>query len=121
MKSRTHPPRIDALRTVQRSEDDAASVGADSDLELESFTDIERSGRGLTGLTVRERAFDGVELDVTRATLRHVDVRGPEFGAVHGLEGIAGVEGIAGATVNEAQVADLAQLFALQPCIIAER
>jgi hypothetical protein len=31
------------------------------------------------------------------------------------------VEGIAGATVNEAQVADLAQLFALQPCSIVER
>jgi uncharacterized protein YjbI with pentapeptide repeats len=217
MKSTTHPPRIDALREVQRTDGDAASVDADRDLEFESFTDANLSGRDLTGLTLRECAFDAVDLDdanlrgarflettlsgvhapvlrmsrstmrdvllersrlgsaelfdttwngvrirqcklgyvnlrgstltdvifedctideldlggvtatrvafpgttvktldVTRATLKHVDLRGLDFRAVHGLEGLAG------ATVNEVQVAELAQLFAAQLGIVVE-
>ncbi len=215
MTSRTHPPRIDTIRIVQRTEGDAAALDTDDDREFESFTDVDFSGRDLTGLTLRECALNGVDLDdtnlrggrfiettltsvnapvlrmsrsswndvllersrvgsaelfdtawnavhirgcklgyvnlrgstlrdvifedctideldlggvtatrvafpgttvttldVTRARLTHVDLRRLDFRRVHGLEGLAG------ATVNDAQLAELAPLLAAQLGIV---
>lgn len=81
MRSRTHPPRIDALRTVHRAVGDAASLAIDGDRELEIFADADLSGRDLTGLTLRECAFDRVDLD--DADLRGARLLESTFAGVH--------------------------------------
>ncbi|MET1051501.1 MAG: pentapeptide repeat-containing protein [Mycetocola sp.] len=86
MKSTTHPPRVgsrDSLdrAAVHRSAGDAASIEADEERELEFFTDVDLSGRELTGLTLRECAFDGLDLD--DANLRGARVIETVLSAVH--------------------------------------
>lgn len=65
MKSQTRPPKIDELRVVQRTDGDASSLEADDDREFELFTDADLAGRDLTGITLRECAVDGADLDDT--------------------------------------------------------
>ena len=81
------------------------------------FEDCTIDELDLGGVTATRVAFPGTTvktLDVTRATLTHVDLRGLDFRAVHGLEGLAG------ATVNDMQLAELAPLFAAQLGIVVE-
>ena len=81
------------------------------------FEDCTIDELDLGGVTATRVAFPGTTvktLDVTRATLAHVDLRGLDFRAVHGLEGLAG------ATVNDRQLAELAPLFAAQLGIVVE-
>lgn len=81
------------------------------------FEDCTIDELDLGGVTATRVAFPGTTvktLDVTRASLTHVDLRGLEFRAVHGLDGLAG------ATVSDAQLSELAPLLAAQLGIVVE-
>ena len=61
----THPPRLDALRAVERTPGDAETLETDDDRELEEFAGIDLSDRDLSGATFRECSFDDVTLTDT--------------------------------------------------------
>ncbi|MCP2030081.1 uncharacterized protein YjbI with pentapeptide repeats [Okibacterium sp. HSC-33S16] len=61
----THPPRLDALRAVQRSFGNADALDIDDDRELEEFVGVDLSDRDLSGTTFRECSFEDVTLTDT--------------------------------------------------------
>lgn len=122
-----------ARSTFRQVEVDDARIGAvelmDAKLRSVVFTDVRLGfvnlrGAGLTDVLFRGCVIDGLdlgdatltrvafedstagEIDVTRAKLQHVDLRGLQ------VERIRGVEGIAGATMSHLQVVGLAEVFA---------
>ena len=61
----THPPRLDVLRTVERSLGDADALDTDDDRELEQFSGVDLSDRDLSGITFRECLLEDVTLTDT--------------------------------------------------------
>lgn len=80
-----------------------------ANLQDVQFTGCSIDELDLGGASVTRLAFDETEtrvLDVTRATLADVDLRGLQFRQVNGLDGLKG------STMSSAQVTDLAAMFA---------
>lgn len=125
--ARARRAQIDPITLVDLAPDDAAVLQAGDAAEARSYSRLDLTGRDFATLTdvvlsdciIDELDLAGAQVQLLElvnchigtlavgcATLKDVDLRSSDFGAVHGLEGLRG------AIIDDAQLSLLAPLLA---------